>query len=77
MRVKVKAFGSLYQWLPDDENKAYIELPDDAKVEDLITSLRIPKKEVWFAVVNGERAQDDQALSEGDEVSLYSPVGGG
>ncbi len=52
------------------------------KVESGVTSgsfrqLEIPESEIKLAFVNGISREFEDILSDGDEVSFFSPVGGG
>jgi molybdopterin converting factor small subunit len=39
--------------------------------------LNIPREKVFSILVNGVHKDFDQALAEGDRVSIFPPVGGG
>jgi len=42
-----------------------------------MSALNIPKERVTIVLVNGEPADPDHSLKEGDEVELFPPVSGG
>jgi molybdopterin converting factor small subunit len=54
-----------------------IEIHDGATLNDLYQHLRIPHKEVKTAFVNSTMQPPEYRLSEGDEVGIFPPVGGG
>ncbi len=77
MFIHVVGYGSLYRWLPAGEQGESMPVPEDAKVSDVLRIIGIPPDEVWMVTVNGQKAKTDQVLFEGDEVRLFSPLGGG
>jgi len=54
-----------------------VELPDGATVGQLIEHLRLPADEVKVIFVNGIVRGEEHALSDGDKVGVFPPVGGG
>ena len=60
-----------------------LELPDGATVEALRSALASRWPALWASLprcavaVNGEYAQDGQALADGDEAAVLPPVSGG
>ncbi len=54
-----------------------VELPDGATVGQLIEHLRLPADEVKVTFVNGIVRGEEHALSDGDKVGVFPPVGGG
>ncbi|MGI5838223.1 MAG: MoaD/ThiS family protein [bacterium] len=77
INVIVLAFGNLRQYLPGKSEKADMMVPDSTTISSLIEDLCIPPGEFWFAAVNGSKVNDDHRLSDGEEVTLFSPVSGG
>ena len=77
MKVHVVAYGSLFRWLSSGERGEHRSLDAGDTLNDLIRKLNIPNEEVWMATVNGLKADWDQTLQDGDEVRLFSPLGGG
>lgn len=81
MRVRVLVFGILKEVFP--ESSAAIELPEDARVRDLLDRYRASfhgRDALWNSLaiaVNREYAPVDHKLHEGDEVALLPPVSGG
>jgi molybdopterin synthase sulfur carrier subunit len=76
----VKLFATLrgrYPHLGLDEAMA-VELPDGATVEDLLEEhLCLPANQVKLVFVNGVVRGEDHRLADGDEVTVFPPVGGG
>jgi len=54
-----------------------LEFEDGITVQELIKSLSLPENEVTLIFVNGQHAQLQDKLSDGDTVALFPPVGGG
>ena len=79
MRIEVVCFGMLRDHLPPGSqgNRARMELAPDASVDQVGQVLGIPERQVFALLVNGERANLDQILQEGDEVTLMPPFSGG
>ena len=81
MQLTVKLFGSLREEAGAKELE--LELPEGARVVDLreLLAERYPVLEqlgeVVAASVNLEMAEEDQLLSDGDEVAFLPPVAGG
>ena len=79
MLVMVKLFATLRELFPDlgIGEPMEVKLPDGASVSDLVEKLEIPPDEVKLVYVNGRLRSMDYVLSEGDEVGIFPPVGGG
>jgi MoaE-MoaD fusion protein len=81
MRVRILVFGVLKDLIP--ESSASLELPDGARVCDLLNHHRksfAQCDDLWRSLavaVNREYVSADHALNEGDEVALLPPVSGG
>jgi sulfur-carrier protein len=79
INVKVRAYASLKEYLPGVAlgESAEVALPREATVETLLDELGIPRAEVKLCYVRGLYREQSHVLSEGDEVALFPPVGGG
>ncbi len=81
MRVTVLYFAVLRERLGTDEES--LELPDGARVRDAIAALAAKHQLIatlrtkFRVAVNQEFADDDTALTTGDELALIPPVAGG
>jgi molybdopterin synthase catalytic subunit len=81
MRVRILVFGVLKDIIP--ESSAAIDLPDGARVQDLLDSYRdafAQREGLWQSLavaVNREYVSANHALREGDEIALLPPVSGG
>lgn len=74
MRVRVLVFGILKDFLPESST---VELPEGARVSDLLQRFEHKAFQSAAVAVNQEYAPLDRALREGDEVALLPPVSGG
>ena len=79
MQVSIKLFATLRKKLPKGSlGKATLDLTDQATINDLIHQLDIPLDLAQMVLVNGEQTREfDQALTDGDQVSIFPPVAGG
>ena len=75
--VTVKLYGILEKYNKEKGRKVAIDLPGDSNAGELMSALNIPKERVTIVLVNGEPADPDHSLKEGDEVELFPPVSGG
>jgi molybdopterin converting factor small subunit len=79
VKVEVVCFGALRTYLPEQatDNRAALELPDAARVRDVVQVLGVPDRLVFALLVDGERATPDGELLDGAEVTLMPPFSGG
>lgn len=79
IEVKVKLFATLRREYPDlgIGEAMSVAVPDDANIADLVERLNLPDDQVKVVFVNGTVRRRDFRLSEGDEVGIFPPVGGG
>jgi molybdopterin converting factor small subunit len=80
VRITVRLLASYRQYLPDDhdEDAGYpFRVADGALVGDVLAALPIPPGDFYTFLVNGRHATHDQALHEGDLLSLFPAAGGG
>ena len=79
IRVKVKLFATLRRYYPElgIGEGIEVELPDGATVGQLVNRLGLPADHVRVVFVNGISRDESHPLSDGDEVGMFPPVGGG
>lgn len=53
------------------------DLSTGATVEDALKAAGIALEDVWITSVGGQQVKLDHPLNDGDEVLVFSPVGGG
>lgn len=78
MEVKVKLYTILKKYgegkLDKDNN---ISIPEHLTLQDLNSHLNIPERLGKVCLVNGYPQDIEYTLSEGDEVKIFTLVGGG
>lgn len=76
MTVNVRIFGGLHRFT-DGFTEGKKAISQGTCAWDMVGIFGIPEHEVWFVAINGVRAAKEQALSDGDRVDIFAPVGGG
>lgn len=74
MKIIVKLFANLRDFGPKYQE---IEIPDNFALNDLINYLGIPENYPMIRLINGDFAEINQSLKDGDTVSLFPPIAGG
>ena len=74
MQITVKLFAHFRN---NRFNKEVWTIAPGATVGAIVTDLAIPEEEVGVILINGRHGGLDQALVEGDNLSLFPLVGGG
>jgi len=74
MEVNVRLFATLREGRFREQK---VEVKDNIRVLDIINQYDIPLEDVAICLVNGRDAEREQALKNGDTVSIFPPVGGG
>jgi len=79
VKIKLKLFANLRQYLPGAPIGEAVEfdVPNQSTLGELAAQLKLPPDEVKICFVNGIICELDQILTEGDEVGIFPPVGGG
>lgn len=80
MRVRVKLFATLGNFAPVSGfpgTPFEMDLPEGTKLSVLIDRLQIPAESVKIAFVNGIIQPPDFILTDGDDVGIFPPIGGG
>jgi molybdopterin converting factor small subunit len=75
-KVKIVAYGKIRQYLGENFRDEVL-VKEGSSVRDLFETLEKPTKEIWMANVNSLLANEKTVLKNGDEVSIFEPVGGG
>jgi thiamine biosynthesis protein ThiS len=77
LEVNVHLHGILRDHLPPEaKGRATIDLEDGATVGDLITQLGI-KRRVVIALNGDHKPEATHILDDGDQVSVFTVIGGG
>ena len=79
MKIKVKLFGTLGKRFPGyhREQGMDVEVPDGARVKDLLAHLEISKSFGGVVAVEGKLLSEDAKLGNGAEVNIFQSVFGG
>jgi len=74
LQIKVRLFATLRE---GRGKEIVLELGDSPIVQDVIDTLKIKSEDISILLKNGRDTSRNQALSEGDTLSIFPPVGGG
>jgi len=79
MEVRIKLFGTLGKRFPgyDYEQGMDVEIPDGARVEDLLAHLEISKPSGGVVAVESKLLAENDRLSNAGEVNIFQSVFGG
>ena len=79
MKLRVKLFGILGQRFPGyhREQGMEVEIPDGARVKDLLAHLEISKSFGGVVAAEGKLLAEDAKLENGAEVNIFQSVFGG
>lgn len=79
MEVRIKLFGTLGQRFPryQHEQGMDVEIPDGARVKDLLAHLEISKSSGGVVAVEGKLLSKNASLDNGADVSIFQSVFGG
>ena len=77
MRIPVRLYNMLRMRLPPEaQGRTEIELPQGSTLRDALEALDIELR--YPAAVNGTIERDlRRVLNDGDQVSVFAPIGGG
>jgi sulfur carrier protein len=74
MKIVVKLFANLRDFGPKYQE---LEIPENFTLHDLVNKLGIPENYPMIKLINGEFAELNCSLKEGDTVALFPPIAGG
>ena len=79
MKIRVRLFGTLKRYVSDydPEHGHEIEIPDGAKVRDLLAHLEISISNTPVVTVNNRITEMDDELIDGSLVNLIQQAHGG
>jgi molybdopterin converting factor small subunit len=77
MKVKVELQAYLEQYSPNGNDLFDYEVPEGARVRDLVTKLGIPGDLASVIIVSDQNTDPSYALKEGDRITLIPPLAGG
>ena len=77
MKIRIELLGILAERLPkESKGKGVVELGEESTVKDLLEKLGI-KRKVTFALNDEHDLDEKHQLKDGDEVLVFTSVGGG
>ena len=77
MKIRIELLGILAERLPkESKGKGVVELREESTVKDLLEKLGI-KRKVTFALNDEHDLDEKQDLKDGDEVLVFTSIGGG
>jgi sulfur-carrier protein len=77
MKVQVELQAYLDQYSPNGQSEVEVDVPEGARVADILQKLTIPEDMAQVIIVGNVNAGTDHPLSEGDRVTLIPPLAGG
>jgi molybdopterin converting factor small subunit len=80
MEITVRLLASYRRFLPEDHDAQAgfrHQVAPGSHVADVLAGLPIPPADAFTCLVNGRHAERNQALAEGDILSIFPAVGGG
>jgi molybdopterin converting factor small subunit len=83
MKIRLKLYASLRDYLPDDavDHAVEIDVPEDASPYSIIDRFQVPRHRTHLVLVNGVFAAPDERgspiLRDGDTLAIWPPIAGG
>ncbi len=77
MRLTIRLFGDLRRYLPRGQETIDLDLPEGATPSTVLERIGIHPGEVWLVRANKQIIAEDTPLSDGDDLEIFEPVGGG
>jgi len=77
MKIKLKLYTVLREYLPGDLKNNTLSIPDKSRVIDVLDMLKIPAELPKIILINGAQNSPESEIFEGDELSIFPPISGG
>jgi len=77
MRVEVHLHAELARLAPEQRGVLRLDLPDGARVADVLLRFALGTEQRVIIGVNGEAAPPEQELVEGARIDVLTPMAGG
>jgi molybdopterin converting factor small subunit len=79
IEVELYLYGSLRKYAPDREigEGMVMHLKKKSTINDLLSLLMIPSKEIKIILVNGRHKELDEIISENDRIAIFPAIAGG
>jgi molybdopterin converting factor small subunit len=65
------------EYFPERSRRAQLDMPEGSRVGDLTDALGAPRRLVFAVLIDGVRADIEQEVHDGAEVTLMPPFAGG
>ncbi|MEK6710495.1 MAG: MoaD/ThiS family protein [Nitrospinota bacterium] len=80
MRIRLRLYADFAGKMPaalDAEGAAPLELPEGARVADVLDRFQIPRAEAYVILLDGRHAAPETPLPEGAELAIFPAIVGG
>lgn len=80
INVSVRLYASLRRFAPPGlayGSSFVVTLPDASTLADLARRLELPPEETRQVFVHGRQRDLDYVLTDGDDLAIFPPIGGG
>lgn len=84
MKITVKLYASLREYLPKKTNnyKISLNVDNELSVTDILESLNVPDDSIHLVLLNGVYLNDEErkvkySLKDSDTIAVWPPVAGG
>ncbi|MBC8269185.1 MAG: MoaD/ThiS family protein [Rhodospirillaceae bacterium] len=83
MKVTLKLYASLGQYLPDhaEKNEVEVEIEQETSVEGVLAKHGVPPEHCHLVLINGHYLAPSESavktLKDGDALAIWPPVAGG
>ncbi len=79
IRVNVRLFATLRRFYPDyDPEKGIdVKVEEGSTIEKLIRILQLPEEEARVILINGKSKMTTDTIKDGDQIHIFTPLGGG
>ena len=74
MRIKIKLYGDFLRYGPSE---SFLNIPEGSTVLNVLDKLGIKERSYIMILINLRRSWFENKLHDGDELSIFAPVGGG
>ena len=77
MKLTIELQAYLMQYSPDGKGTFDYEMPDGAKVWDLVQKLAVPDELASIIIVSNASVDYQHLLKDGDHITMIPPLSGG
>jgi len=78
MKVKLKLFATLRKHIEEnDTGTCELDLTESTSVQEVLDLMKIPNNIPKIILINGMQKRAEDALQDGDTLSVFPPIAGG